>query len=133
MIAGSAEGQVEIDAVTDQFALGCQVAALQRLMGGQSCEYPLVVFNPLQVTVANTLQGDLRRLHLPIETRQVMALLLFPGQGILDFADSHQDSLSVLIEKFGNHCPGAVSLGAWSVLNDFGIHASAFGGHSYGE
>jgi acyl transferase domain-containing protein/NAD(P)-dependent dehydrogenase (short-subunit alcohol dehydrogenase family) len=28
---------------------------------------------------------------------------------------------------------GAVSLGAWSVLADFGLSASAFAGHSYGE
>ena len=113
------------------FASGAAEAPPAVLFPGQGAQYP----------------GMLKELalHFPAFFQRIEeADHLFPGaDGPLSdfvyprpaFTDGERQAQSERLRatEVAQPALGAVSLGAWSVLADFGLSASAFAGHSYGE
>jgi acyl transferase domain-containing protein/NAD(P)-dependent dehydrogenase (short-subunit alcohol dehydrogenase family) len=116
------------------YGAGPRVGQLAILFPGQGAQYPgmlrdLICQFPAAFTTLVEANQIFARQH-PGDVR--LSDRIYPP-GV--FSDAEQAGLQEALRQTEVAQPalGAVSLGAWRVLESFGIQAEAFAGHSYGE
>jgi polyketide-type polyunsaturated fatty acid synthase PfaA len=114
------------------FGSGAPAGKLAVLFPGQGAQYPGMLldfachFPAAQRTLANA-----ERLFTAATGRRLVDLLYPPSAFTGEARKAQEDALRAT--DVAQPALGAASLGAWRVLEDFGVRADAFAGHSYGE
>ncbi|WP_432822311.1 beta-ketoacyl synthase N-terminal-like domain-containing protein, partial [Trichloromonas sp.] len=114
------------------FATGSAPGQLAVLFPGQGAQYPGMLkdmTSQFPTFLDNIEQADQ---VFSTQSQQRLSDFIYPRPAFDE--ETRKDQMDRLrATEIAQPALGAVSLGAWSVLSDFGINASAFAGHSYGE
>ncbi len=103
------------------------------LFPGQGAQYPNMLLDLACQFPA--MQAELARAERAFEQAaggQSLGDRLYPAAGYSE-ADLRDQGEALKATEVAQVALGAVSLGAWRVLEEFGVRASATAGHSYGE
>jgi acyl transferase domain-containing protein/NAD(P)-dependent dehydrogenase (short-subunit alcohol dehydrogenase family) len=113
------------------FASGAAEAPPAVLFPGQGAQYPGML-KELALHFPAFFQRIEEADHLFPAADGPLSDFVYPRPAFTD-GERQAQSERLRATEVAQPALGAVSLGAWSVLADFGLNASAFAGHSYGE
>ena len=113
------------------YGVGAPAGKLTVLFPGQGAQYPGMMRDlACNFPQAHETLGEADRVYADKETR--LCDLIYPLNA---FTPENRSANEAALRATDAAQPalGAVSLGAWRVLESFGVRADAFAGHSYGE